>query len=161
MEWQMLLSVGMAEPTANPVQDSKLRSTGSFCWIFKLSLVVRTFGSHMVLMALATELDVLEILFRNQNKIFFLDTLLKDPNGDTPSSTSQGPVRALVFEHLKQLFMFIELRIATKHHVFFLSVNKILNDSSLRSPLRRLQFPQSSLKDILTTKLSHWSFIEG
>lgn len=114
----------------------------------------------MVTMALATEVDVLKILFRNQNKIFFLDTLPKDQNCDIPSSTKEGPIRALVYEHLKQLFMFIQLRIATKHHVFFLSVNKNLNDSSLRSPLRRLQFPQSSLEDILTTKLSHWSFIE-
>lgn len=56
---------------------ANLRSTGSFHWIFKLSLLMQTPGNHMVLMALATELDVLEVLFRNQNKTF-LYILLKD-----------------------------------------------------------------------------------
>lgn len=90
----------------------------------------------MVPMALATELDVLEILLGNQNQIFILGTFPKDQNCDIPESTKQGPIRVLVFEHLKQLFMFTQLRRATKRHVFFLSVNKNLNDSSLRSPLR-------------------------
>lgn len=134
---------------------AKPRSTGSFHWIFKLSLLMQTPGNHMVLMALATELDVLEVLFRNQNKTFFLYILLKDQNCDIPSSTKRGPIRVLVFQHLKQLFMFIQLQIATKHHVFFLSVNKNLNDSSLKSPLRWLRFPWNSSEDTLTVKLSH------
>lgn len=111
-------------------------------------------------MALVTERVVLEILLGNQNQVFILDTFPKDQTCAIPQSTKQGPVRALVFEHLKQLFMFIQLRIATKRHVFFLSVNKNLNDSSLRSPLRRLQFPRSSLEDTLTAKLSRRSFIQ-
>jgi len=49
----------------------------------------------MIPMGLATELLVLEILFRNQNKIFLLDTLPKDQNCDTPSTPNGGPLAHL------------------------------------------------------------------
>lgn len=59
--------------------------------------------------ALVIECAVLEILLGNQNQLFILDTFPKHQTCAIPQSTKLGPVRALVFEHLKQLFMFIEL----------------------------------------------------
>lgn len=127
---------------------------------FKLSLAARTSGEHMVLMVLVTMLSVLETPFGYPKEVLALDTSPKAPHDGSPQSPEQGTIREFVFEHWRQLFMFIPLQVATKHHVVFLSVNKSLNDSSLRSPLKSLQFPRSSLEDILPSKLSHWSFIE-
>lgn len=49
----------------------------------------------MVPIALATELDVLEVLFRNPNKIFFLDTLPKTKITISLQASNRGPLECL------------------------------------------------------------------
>lgn len=87
--------------------------------------------------------------------------LLQRPrNCDITLCSEKGPIREFVFQCFGWLFIFFKLQIAPEYHVFFFSVNKSLNDSSLRRPLTILPFPRNSLDGILATKLSHWSFRE-
>lgn len=75
------------EPGANPGWDSGLRPTGGFHWFFTLSSLVGTSGIHFP--------QLWKFCFSNQQKIFFLDTLHKDPNCDILQAPKRGPLEHL------------------------------------------------------------------